>query len=268
MYLDRFNLKGRVAVVTGGAQGIGLACVEALAEAGAHVYIADCNPKAAAEAQAAMKAKGYATDVIEMDVTKSAAVDDAAREGDGGEGPDRHSRLQRRHRALRGCGRGRDRRALAQCRRRQSQRGLLVLPRVRPAHAGGRTRLDRQHRLDVGDHRQPAAAAGLLQRLEGRRASPDEVARRRMGRARRARQRGRADLYQYADDRVRQDQQGDVRRLDRRHADGADGRAGRDRGGRAVPRLRRREPDDRARSWWRTAATPAGEGKSGAWTSD
>ena len=59
MYLDRFNLKGRVAVVTGGGQGIGLACVEALSEAGAHVYIADRNPKAAAEGQAAMKAKGY-----------------------------------------------------------------------------------------------------------------------------------------------------------------------------------------------------------------
>ena len=78
MYLDRFNLKGRVAVVTGGGQGIGRACVEALGEAGAHVYIADRNPKAAAEAQAAMKAMGYATDVLDMDVTKSAQVEAAA----------------------------------------------------------------------------------------------------------------------------------------------------------------------------------------------
>ena len=41
MYLNRFRLDGRIAVVTGGAQAIGLACVEALSEAGAHVYIAD-----------------------------------------------------------------------------------------------------------------------------------------------------------------------------------------------------------------------------------
>jgi NAD(P)-dependent dehydrogenase (short-subunit alcohol dehydrogenase family) len=78
MYLDRFNLEGRVAVVTGGGQGIGLACVEALSEAGAHVYIADSNPKGAAEARAAMKSRGYATDVIEMDVTNSAQVDAGA----------------------------------------------------------------------------------------------------------------------------------------------------------------------------------------------
>jgi len=78
MYLDRFNLKGRVAVVTGGAQGIGLACVEALAEAGAHVFIADTNLKGAALAHAEMKSKGYATDVVEMDVTRSARVDACA----------------------------------------------------------------------------------------------------------------------------------------------------------------------------------------------
>ncbi len=78
MYLDRFKLDGRVAVVTGGAQAIGLACVEALSEAGAHVYIADRNPTAAADAQKAMQAKGYKTDFVEMDVTDSAAVDAVA----------------------------------------------------------------------------------------------------------------------------------------------------------------------------------------------
>jgi NAD(P)-dependent dehydrogenase (short-subunit alcohol dehydrogenase family) len=79
MYLDRFNLKGRVAVVTGGGQGIGLACVEALSEAGAHVYIADRNVKAAGEAQTAMQARGYATDVIGVDVTSPSEVEDAAK---------------------------------------------------------------------------------------------------------------------------------------------------------------------------------------------
>jgi NAD(P)-dependent dehydrogenase (short-subunit alcohol dehydrogenase family) len=78
VYLNRFNLKGRVAVVTGGAQSIGLACVEALSEAGAHVYIADRNPEAAAIGRGAMSAKGYATDFIEMEVTDSKQVDAAA----------------------------------------------------------------------------------------------------------------------------------------------------------------------------------------------
>ena len=78
MYLDRFNLKGRVAVVTGGGQGIGLACVEALSEAGAYVYIADRNLKVANEAQAAIGAKGYPSGVIEMEATDSKQVDAAA----------------------------------------------------------------------------------------------------------------------------------------------------------------------------------------------
>jgi NAD(P)-dependent dehydrogenase (short-subunit alcohol dehydrogenase family) len=78
MYLERFKLDGRVAVVTGGAQAIGLACVEALSEAGAQVYIADRNPTAAAEGRAAMKAKGYSVDFVEMDVTNSGEVEAAA----------------------------------------------------------------------------------------------------------------------------------------------------------------------------------------------
>ncbi|SRR5271170_1122965 len=78
MYLSKFSLKGQTAVVTGGAQAIGLACVEALAEAGAHVYIADRNPKVAGEGQAAMKEKGYRVDIVEMDVTNSAQVEAGA----------------------------------------------------------------------------------------------------------------------------------------------------------------------------------------------
>jgi NAD(P)-dependent dehydrogenase (short-subunit alcohol dehydrogenase family) len=78
MYLERFNLKDRVAVVTGGAQAIGLACVEALAEAGAHVYIADRNSATGAQAQAEMKAKGYEVDFLEMEVTDSKQVNAGA----------------------------------------------------------------------------------------------------------------------------------------------------------------------------------------------
>ena len=78
MYLSHYDLKGQTAVVTGGAQAIGLACVEALAEAGAHVYIADRNLEVAEKARAAMKAKGYEVDVIAMEVTDSAEVDAGA----------------------------------------------------------------------------------------------------------------------------------------------------------------------------------------------
>jgi len=41
MYLEKFRLDGRVAFVTGGAQGIGRSCAEALAEAGARVITGD-----------------------------------------------------------------------------------------------------------------------------------------------------------------------------------------------------------------------------------
>jgi NAD(P)-dependent dehydrogenase (short-subunit alcohol dehydrogenase family) len=74
MYLEKFKLGGKTAVVTGGGQGIGLASVEALAEAGARVVIADRDAKVAAQGQAHLKTKGFDVDVIDMDVTKSAQV--------------------------------------------------------------------------------------------------------------------------------------------------------------------------------------------------
>jgi len=78
MYLDRLKLTGRTALVTGGASGIGLACVEALAEMGAHVTIADLNPATIDAAKAGMAAKGHAVDGVVMDVTNSARVTQVA----------------------------------------------------------------------------------------------------------------------------------------------------------------------------------------------
>ncbi|HVT52767.1 MAG TPA: SDR family oxidoreductase [Dongiaceae bacterium] len=78
MYLQMFKLDGRVALVTGGGRAIGLACVEALAEAGAKVIIADFDEKVAAEGQGAMKKKGYDVETVIMDVTKTDQVNTVA----------------------------------------------------------------------------------------------------------------------------------------------------------------------------------------------
>jgi NAD(P)-dependent dehydrogenase (short-subunit alcohol dehydrogenase family) len=78
MYLEKFRLAGKTAVVTGGGQGIGLASVEALAEAGARVVIADRDPAIAAQGQASLKTKGYDVEIVDMDVTNSARVAEVA----------------------------------------------------------------------------------------------------------------------------------------------------------------------------------------------
>ena len=78
MYLEKFRLDRKTAVVTGGGQGIGLACAEALAEAGARVVIAD-HDKATAEAGcASLQAKGLSAEVVLMDVTNSGRVGEVA----------------------------------------------------------------------------------------------------------------------------------------------------------------------------------------------
>jgi len=55
---DRFDLSGRVAVITGGTRGLGLAMARGFAQAGAHVVVVSRKPEACDEVVAALRAEG------------------------------------------------------------------------------------------------------------------------------------------------------------------------------------------------------------------
>ena len=78
MYLERLRLDGRNAFVTGGAQGIGYCCAQALGEAGAQVTIADRDDAALGRAVESLADDGVACRGVVLDVTSSEAVDAAA----------------------------------------------------------------------------------------------------------------------------------------------------------------------------------------------
>ncbi len=78
MYLEKLRLDTRTAFVTGGGQGIGLACAHALGEAGAKVTIADRNPAFLQSAVQRLAQAGIACTPVDLDVTDSAAVEQAA----------------------------------------------------------------------------------------------------------------------------------------------------------------------------------------------
>ena len=80
------KLAGKVAVVTGGASGIGRAIVEALAREGARVAVFDLNEAGARDTVAALERAGGKGSAYRVDITDVAAVDAAidavaAREG-------------------------------------------------------------------------------------------------------------------------------------------------------------------------------------------
>lgn len=73
--LDRFRLDGRVALITGGAQGLGFGFARALADVGASVMIADLNGAGATAAAEALTAAGFQADSVQADVTKADEID-------------------------------------------------------------------------------------------------------------------------------------------------------------------------------------------------
>ena len=68
------DFKGKVAVITGGASGIGRALAERFAEEGMKIVIADVEPGALEKAEAEMKADGAEVLAVQTDVSDAAEV--------------------------------------------------------------------------------------------------------------------------------------------------------------------------------------------------
>jgi NAD(P)-dependent dehydrogenase (short-subunit alcohol dehydrogenase family) len=74
-----YDFRGAVAVVTGGASGIGEACVRALAAAGARVVVADLSGEAARRLAVELDAGGERVVSYDVDVTSPDGVDGLGR---------------------------------------------------------------------------------------------------------------------------------------------------------------------------------------------
>jgi NAD(P)-dependent dehydrogenase (short-subunit alcohol dehydrogenase family) len=73
-YDTAFNLSGRVALVTGGASGIGIGICEMLAEAGAKVIIADRDQAGAQRQALALRQAGHEAGSVTVDLADESSV--------------------------------------------------------------------------------------------------------------------------------------------------------------------------------------------------
>jgi len=69
------NFQGKVAVITGGASGLGRAMADRFAREGMSIVLADVEPNALARAEAEMKAAGAKVIGVRTDVSKAAEVE-------------------------------------------------------------------------------------------------------------------------------------------------------------------------------------------------
>jgi 2-deoxy-D-gluconate 3-dehydrogenase len=74
---ELISLKGKTAIVTGGAVGIGYGIAYRLAEAGANVVVADINTKNAEEAVKKLGEKGWTAIAIALDVSDKQSIERA-----------------------------------------------------------------------------------------------------------------------------------------------------------------------------------------------
>jgi NAD(P)-dependent dehydrogenase (short-subunit alcohol dehydrogenase family) len=90
--MNRLDLNGRNAVVTGGASGLGFAIAERLAASAARVVIWDLNGEAAQAAGKRLGCSSIAADVSDLTSVTGAVQEDARDRPD-----DRHIHQQRRN---------------------------------------------------------------------------------------------------------------------------------------------------------------------------